>query len=178
MIFMVLIVSALVGLLLVLGVHASFAHSNKTDSSPLPTLYSAPEFSGLANWINSREIKSMRELRGKVVLVIYWSSGSAPSMEFHKRLKVLHKLYSADGLVMIGVNLDSSKPSFDKAEAQLGTPWVQCFDGEAFLSPMATAVGVTAIPSTVLVDRQGRVHALDLQGRRLRQAVVNVLGKR
>ena len=66
-------VSVLLGLFLIVGVNNSSAHSNKTDSSPLPTLYPAPEFSGLGNWINSKEIKSMQELRGKVVLVDFWT---------------------------------------------------------------------------------------------------------
>ena len=116
--------------------------------------------------------------RGKVVLVIYWSSANPSSIQVQERLKALHDVYRPQGLLIIGVNLDRGRPTFEKARAGLSVPWTQCFDGKAFHSPAATVVGVTRIPSNVLVDSQGRVHSLDRWGRQLRAAVVSLLEKR
>ncbi len=104
-----LILPALIGLLLVLGVNFSSAHSSKTDSSPLPTLYPAPEFSGLDNWINSGEIKSMQELRGKVVLVDFWTYSCFNCVNTFPYVQGWHEKFKDDGLVVLGIHA----PEFD-----------------------------------------------------------------
>ena len=43
-----------------------------TDASGLPDLGSAPEFAGIDNWLNSKPL-TMAGLRGKVVLVDFWT---------------------------------------------------------------------------------------------------------
>ena len=100
----VLFVSALLGFSLLLGVNFSFAHSNNKDSSPLPTLYPAPEFSGLANWINSKEIKSMQELRGKVVLVDFWTYSCFNCVNTFPYVQGWHEKFAAEGLVVLGIH--------------------------------------------------------------------------
>ncbi len=105
----VLFVSMLLGLLLLLGVNFSLAHSNKSDSSPLPTLYPAPEFSGLANWINSKEIKSMQDLRGKVVLIDFWTYSCFNCVNTFPYVQGWHEKFTAKGLVVLGIHA----PEFD-----------------------------------------------------------------
>ncbi len=105
----VLIASALFGFLLLLGVNFSFAHSGKKDASPLPTLYPAPEFSGLANWINSKEIKSMQELRGKVVLVDFWTYSCFNCVNTFPYVQGWHEKFAGEGLVVLGIHA----PEFD-----------------------------------------------------------------
>ena len=100
----VFFVSMLVGSFLFLGVIFSLAHSDKSDSSPLPTLYPAPEFSGLANWINSREIKSIRELRGKVVLVDFWTYSCFNCVNTFPYVQGWHEKFKDDGLVVLGIH--------------------------------------------------------------------------
>jgi len=39
----------------------------------LPRLYKAADFRGLENWINSEPIESLQDLRGKVVLIDFWT---------------------------------------------------------------------------------------------------------
>ncbi len=85
-------------------VNLSIAHSNKTDSSPLPTLYPAPEFSGLANWINSQEIKSMQELRGKVVLVDFWTYSCFNCVNTFPYVQGWHEKFAKEGLVVLGIH--------------------------------------------------------------------------
>jgi thiol-disulfide isomerase/thioredoxin len=105
----VFIVSALFGLLVLVGVNFSSAHSNKSDSSPLPTLYPAPEFTGLANWINSEEIKSMQELRGKVVLMDFWTYSCFNCVNTFPHVQGWHEKFADQGLVVLGIHA----PEFD-----------------------------------------------------------------
>jgi len=105
----VLLGAMLFGFLLLLGVNFSSAHSSKTDSSPLPTLYPAPEFSGLADWINSSEIKSMRELRGKVVLIDFWTYSCFNCVNTFPYVQGWHEKFAKEGLVVLGIHA----PEFD-----------------------------------------------------------------
>ena len=100
----VFFLSIFAGLFLLLGANFSSAHSEKSDSSPLPTLYPAPEFSGLANWINSREIKSMRELRGKVVLVDFWTYSCFNCVNTFPYVQGWHEKFADEGLVVLGIH--------------------------------------------------------------------------
>ena len=100
----VFFVALLFTVLFLFWVNFSTAHSSKTDSSPLPTLYPAPEFSGLANWINSKEIKSMQELRGKVVLVDFWTYSCFNCVNTFPYVQGWHEKFSAEGLVVLGIH--------------------------------------------------------------------------
>ncbi|GJL77908.1 MAG: hypothetical protein NPINA01_08970 [Nitrospinaceae bacterium] len=85
------------------------AHSGQKDTSPLPTLYSAPEFTGLTNWINSKEIPSMKDLRGKVVLVDFWTYSCYNCVNTFPYVQGWHEKFSGQGLVVLGIHA----PEFD-----------------------------------------------------------------
>ena len=63
----------------------------------------APEFKGLTNWINSPPL-TMAELRGKVVLVEFWTHGCINCIHVLPHIKQWHQRYKDQGLVVIGVH--------------------------------------------------------------------------
>lgn len=78
----------------------------KTDAQAegLPVLYPAPEIAGLENWINSDEIQSLDELKGKVVLIDFWTYSCINCIRTLPSIQALHEEYADDGLVIIGVH--------------------------------------------------------------------------
>ncbi len=80
------------------------AHSAKPQHSSLPTLYKAPEISGLSHWINSEKINSMKELRGKVVLVDFWTYSCFNCINTFPYVQSWHEKYSRNGLVVLGIH--------------------------------------------------------------------------
>ncbi|MCH8282065.1 MAG: redoxin domain-containing protein [Chloroflexi bacterium] len=63
----------------------------------------APEFQGIANWINSERL-TMEELRGKVVLIDFWTYTCVNCIRTMPYLKRWHDLYADKGLVIVGVH--------------------------------------------------------------------------
>ncbi len=68
----------------------------------------APDFTGLTGWANSKPIL-MKDLRGKVVLVDFWTYTCINCLRTLPYLKRWHAKYSKNGLVIVGVH----SPEFD-----------------------------------------------------------------
>ena len=62
----------------------------------------APEISG-QSWLNSQPLK-LAELRGKVVLVEFWTFGCFNCRNVEPYVKAWHQKYADHGLVVIGVH--------------------------------------------------------------------------
>jgi len=70
----------------------------------LENAFIAPELVGLENWINSQPIASMEELKGKVVLIDFWTYSCINCIRTLPYLQSWHEKYADDGLVIIGVH--------------------------------------------------------------------------
>lgn len=63
----------------------------------------APEIENLYSWINSKPL-TLRELKGKVILLDFWTYSCINCIRTLPHLKKLHETYSKKGLVIIGVH--------------------------------------------------------------------------
>ena len=63
----------------------------------------APEFKAIANWINSEPL-TMEELRGRVVLIDFWTYTCVNCIRTMPYLKDWHAKYADQGLVIVGVH--------------------------------------------------------------------------
>ena len=63
----------------------------------------APEFAGTQEWINSQPLL-MQELRGKVVLIDFWTYSCINCIRTLPFLQTWHERYADEGLVIVGVH--------------------------------------------------------------------------
>ncbi len=70
----------------------------------LPRYFEAPEFVGLTDWINSEEIRSIKDLRGKVVLVDFWTFGCINCIHTLPYVQAWHEKFKEQGLIVLGVH--------------------------------------------------------------------------
>ncbi|MBR0961789.1 thioredoxin family protein [Bradyrhizobium japonicum] len=63
----------------------------------------APDFTGITNWFNSKPL-SMADLRGKVVLVDFWTYGCVNCVNTLPHVTDLYAKYKDRGLVVVGVH--------------------------------------------------------------------------
>lgn len=66
--------------------------------------YPAPQLKGLQNWINSEGFSSMEELKGKVVLVDFWTYSCINCIRTLPYIQALHEKYANKGLVILGIH--------------------------------------------------------------------------
>ncbi|RXH42362.1 thioredoxin family protein [Bradyrhizobium zhanjiangense] len=63
----------------------------------------APDFTGISNWFNSKPL-SMADLRGKVVLVDFWTYGCVNCVNTLPHVTDLYAKYKDKGFVVVGVH--------------------------------------------------------------------------
>jgi thiol-disulfide isomerase/thioredoxin len=74
----------------------------------LPAPYAAPEFSGIEQWLNSKPL-SMQSLKGKVVLIDFWTYSCINCLRTLPYVTGWDKKYREAGLVIIGIHAPEFK---------------------------------------------------------------------
>lgn len=64
----------------------------------------SPELAGLTNWMNSEKIESIESLRGKAVLVYFWTYSCINCIRTLPYLQDLQDKYADKGLVILGIH--------------------------------------------------------------------------
>ena len=88
---------------------SSLLSSSNKNSSDLKPQGAAPEFAGITNWLNSEKPLTLADLRGKVVLVDFWTYSCINCIRTLPYVTRWYDTYRDQGLVMVGVHT----PEFD-----------------------------------------------------------------
>jgi cytochrome c biogenesis protein CcdA/thiol-disulfide isomerase/thioredoxin len=129
-----------------------------TESGGLPDYGGAPELHPSGRWFNSRPL-TMRGLRGKVVLVDFWTYSCINCLRTLPHLKAWYAAYHSKGLVIVGVHspefaFEHEASNVEAAVHRLGIRYPVVQDNR-FRTWNAYANQYW--PAEYLVDRDGRV---------------------
>ncbi|OLT11838.1 oxidoreductase [Actinomadura sp. CNU-125] len=102
---------------------------------------------------------ALSDYRGKVVVVNFWASWCAPCRGEAPSLEQVHKENEAKGAAFVGINFKDSKPNAEAFERNFEVSYPSVFDGDGRVTLAFREVPPNAIPSTLVLDRQGRVAA-------------------
>jgi thiol-disulfide isomerase/thioredoxin len=132
-----------------------------TTSSPAsaaPLSNTAPEFTGIDNWLNSPPL-TLQQLRGKVVLVDFWTYTCPNCINTLPYVKSWNQKYKDQGLTVIGVHtpeypFERNTENVQKAIARFGITYPVAQDNR-----YATwgAYNNQYWPAFYLIDKKGQV---------------------
>ena len=110
------------------------------------------------------DILTLSSLQGQVVLVDFWAQGCKPCRQENPNVVAAYKAYKDKGFTVYGVSLDRTKDKWMQAIQEDGLTWHHVSDLKYFNSVAAQEYGITGIPFSILLDREGKIVAKNLRG--------------
>ena len=122
------------------------------------TPYKAPELTGISTWINS-DPQTIAGLKGKVVLIDFWTYSCINCIRTQPYLKDLYSKYQKDGLEIIGVHapefsFEKNPDNVRKAVKEAGLTYPIAMDND--LQTWA-AFDNQYWPASYLIDQDGQI---------------------
>lgn len=107
------------------------------------------------------ETLSSSDLAGQVVVVNFWYAGCPPCRAEAEDLESTFQAFAADGVRFVGVNTYDDGPTAQAFERTYGITYPSILDAQRNRVQLAFAGNVppNAVPTTLVLDREGRVAA-------------------
>lgn len=110
---------------------------------------------------------SISSLRGKYVLVSFWSSASQECLNELPALRAIYSAYHSKGLEIYHVSLDSNLERWKNVVRYEELPWISVREQDPANPAYARLMNITSVPSNLLYDPEGNIINTNLFGRNL-----------
>ena len=100
---------------------------------------------------------SLAELKGEVVMINFWATWCGPCRQEMPHLEALYQRYSSLGFTLLGVNVEEDPSGAEAWLEETPVSFPILFDSS---NQVTSLYDIVAMPSTVLVDRQGNIRYL------------------
>jgi thiol-disulfide isomerase/thioredoxin len=110
---------------------------------------------------------ALSSLKGKYVLLTFWSIQSKDCIQENLQLKELYKLYNKKGFEIYQINLDESEENWKAAVRFDELPWINTREDDPKDPKNAILFNVQGLPANYLYDKENKIIAKDIHGKSL-----------
>jgi len=125
--------------------------------------------------INGKRI-TLSSLKGRYVLLTFWSAASPDCLAENMDLKNYYKKYSQKGFEIYQVNLDTNAEAWKKAVNFDELPWINVREDDPLNPQTARLFNVKILPTNYLFDKEGSIIASNLHGKALEIKLFQLFG--
>jgi thiol-disulfide isomerase/thioredoxin len=126
--------------------------------------------------VNGRRI-ALSSLRGKYVLLTFWSIRSRECISENLLLKQYYQLYKNKGFEIYQINVDEDENAWKSAVKFDELPWISTREDDPTNPVNALIFNVKAVPTNYLFDKEGNIIGTNLHGRSLQIRLDQLLNK-
>jgi thiol-disulfide isomerase/thioredoxin len=110
---------------------------------------------------------ALSSLRGKYVLLTFWSIQSNDCIAENNELKQLYKIYNKKGFEIYQINLDVNEESWKREVKFDELPWISTREDDPEKPFNARLFNVKTLPTNYLFDKEGKIIGTNLHGKSL-----------
>lgn len=120
------------------------------------------------------EVIKLSSLKGKYVLVDFWTKWCGPCRRENPNVVKAYNKYKDKGFTVYGVSLDRTREDWLQAIEEDNLTWTHVSDLKFWQSEAAKTYGITAIPFSILLDPNGVIIAKNLRGTALDKKLAEI----
>ncbi|HUS03787.1 MAG TPA: TlpA disulfide reductase family protein [Chitinophagaceae bacterium] len=118
---------------------------------------------------------SLSSMKGKYILVDFWASWCGPCRRENPNIVKTYGQFKNKDFEIFGVSYDTKKTNWEKAITDDGLAWFQVSDLQGWKNATSDLYGIKAIPANLLLDKDGKIIAKNLFGKKLSQKLTEIL---
>jgi len=120
---------------------------------------------------------ALSSLKGKYVLLTFWSVQSKDCMKENLQLKEFYKLYNKKGFEIYQINLDENESLWKAAVRFDELPWISTREDDPQNPKNAILFNVKSLPTNYLFDKESKIIASNIHGKTLQLKLEQLFNK-
>lgn len=117
----------------------------------------------------------LNSMRGKYVFLDFWASWCQPCRMENPELVKVYQKFTGPDFEILGVSFDKKKENWTKAISKDKLTWIHVSDLKYFDSEMLQLYNISNVPTTFLLDPEGRIIAKNIHANELEEILARVL---
>jgi len=112
------------------------------------------DVSNLILYKNNDSVLKVSDLKGKVILLDFWYNTCFPCLAMMPDMQALHKEYSSDDFVLIGINERNQPDVAQKVIEKFSITYTNYYGKEAGLESI---LSINTHPTKIIIDKKGKL---------------------